>query len=98
MIFTPENQGRIQEVLDILPLLTYENYLEAYPEERKCRAFVQFYVGGDVESVTVLRLAEDAENGTTQLEASAILRYQDLTKHIYSTLPLALIYGETEIL
>ena len=32
------NEGGLQEQIDIAPILREESYLRAYPEERKCRA------------------------------------------------------------
>ncbi|KAK7552339.1 hypothetical protein IWX49DRAFT_587347 [Phyllosticta citricarpa] len=46
-----DNEGGTQQNVDILPLLSEEGYLKAYPEERKCRAFLEFCRQGDVEAI-----------------------------------------------
>ncbi|KAF2001351.1 hypothetical protein P154DRAFT_521751 [Amniculicola lignicola CBS 123094] len=51
ILCTYHNEGGVQENLDILPLLTEESYLKAYPEERKCRAFLEFCREGDMGAI-----------------------------------------------
>ncbi|GAB7346620.1 hypothetical protein MBLNU459_g1758t1 [Dothideomycetes sp. NU459] len=54
VLCTLHNEGGLQEGLDILPLLTEESYLRAYPEDRICRAFLEFCREGDVAAVVDL--------------------------------------------
>lgn len=56
------NEGGLQRDLDILPILAEEGYLKAFPEERRCRAFLEFCREGDVEAVVDLLKASD-DNG-----------------------------------
>ncbi|KAF2722366.1 hypothetical protein K431DRAFT_284058 [Polychaeton citri CBS 116435] len=55
------NEGGIQQGLDIFPILKEESYLRAYPEERKCRAFLEFCREGDHRAIAELLLATDDE-------------------------------------
>ncbi|KAH7118731.1 hypothetical protein B0J11DRAFT_508834 [Dendryphion nanum] len=83
------NEGGLQTNLDILPLLAEESYLKAYPEERKCRAFLEFCREGDFKAICgMLDDDEDSdeemgdvedETGSTRpkITASTLLRYQD---------------------
>ncbi|KAG9678860.1 hypothetical protein KCU69_g12739, partial [Aureobasidium melanogenum] len=41
LLCTLHNEGGVQENLDILPILTEEAYLHAYPEDRISRAFLE---------------------------------------------------------
>ncbi|KAK4991468.1 hypothetical protein LTR50_001860 [Elasticomyces elasticus] len=54
LVCTLHNEGGLQENLDILPLLTEETYLRVYPEERKCRAFLELCREGDVGAIVDL--------------------------------------------
>ena len=56
------NEGGMQEGIDILPILTEESYLKAYPEERKCRAFLEFCKEGDVEAIVDVLKDDDEED------------------------------------
>ena len=69
------NEGGLQEGLDIMPLLIEASYLKTYPEERRGRAFVEFAREGDVISMVDM-LKEDAEDsdGGGSID---LLRYQD---------------------
>ncbi|KAF2147544.1 uncharacterized protein K452DRAFT_262114 [Aplosporella prunicola CBS 121167] len=53
------NEGGQQENVDILPLLSEEGYLKANPEERKCRAFLEFCREGDVGAVVAMLQDDD---------------------------------------
>ena len=57
------NEGGLQEGIDIMPILQEESYLRAYPEETKCRAFLEFCREGDHRAVAELlrSCAEDEE-------------------------------------
>jgi hypothetical protein len=48
------NEGGFQSQIDIFPLLQEESYLRAYPEERKCRAFLEFCREGDYRAIVDL--------------------------------------------
>ncbi|KAK5138007.1 hypothetical protein LTR08_005804 [Meristemomyces frigidus] len=48
------NEGGLQSGIDILPILQEESYLRAYPEERKCRAFLEFCREGDHRAIAEL--------------------------------------------
>ena len=48
------NEGGMQRQIDIFPILKEESYLRAYPEERKCRAFLEFCRAGDHRAVVDL--------------------------------------------
>jgi len=56
------NEGGLQTNLDILPLLTEEVYLKAYPEERRARAFLEFCREGDVEAI--IELLKNPDDGS----------------------------------
>ena len=69
------NEGGLQEGLDIMPLLIEASYLKTYPEERRARAFVEFAGEGDVISMVDM-LKEDAEDSDGEGSID-LLRYQD---------------------
>lgn len=86
LLCTLKNEGGLQENLDILPILTEESYLKAYPEERKSRAFLEFCGEGDIEAIVDLlddqaddNDREDEEMTTTPGvgRSTDVLRYQD---------------------
>jgi hypothetical protein len=57
------NEGGFQEQIDIFPLLQEESYLRAYPEERKCRAFLEFCREGDYRAIVdLLKSCSDNKN------------------------------------
>ena len=98
------NEGGLQESLDILPLLTEESYLKAYPEERKARAFLEFCREGDVDAIVDLLKAveddsdeEDEEEGP-RMTPSDILRYQDPTGSLHSGLHIAVMNGQVAVI
>lgn len=65
----------MQENLDILPLLTEESYLKAYPEERKHRAFLEFCREGDVDAIIAMLQTPDPNSPSSN--PMDLLRYQD---------------------
>jgi hypothetical protein len=78
------NEGGLQENYNILDVLTEEAYLRAYPEERKCRAFLEFCKEGDVEAVVALIRGGDDSEDEDESEQPVqegkpidVLRYQD---------------------
>lgn len=91
LLCTLKNEGGLQENLDILPLLTEESYLKAYPEERKCRAFLEFCEEGDVEAIVDLLedVDDDEEEGAGR--NIDILRYQDPIESMNSGLHIAVL-------
>ena len=102
------NEGGLQENLDILPLLTEESYLKAYPEERKCRAFLEFCREGDVEAIVDLLNDEDEEEEDEEEEMSMkervnmpkstdILRYQDPIGDMSSGLQIGVLNDNVSV-
>lgn len=102
-----KNEGGLQERLDILPLLIEESYLKAYPEERKCRAFLQFCADGDIEAIVTLldecedddecEEAEDVTGKERYNRKNEILRYQDSIGSMDSGLHTAVANGKVEV-
>jgi DNA-directed RNA polymerase subunit RPC12/RpoP len=81
------NEGGLQHQIDIFPLLQEESYLRAYPEDRKCRAFLEFCREGDFHAIADLLKScdEDADEDEEDMVPEAmgpsksveeILRYQ----------------------
>ena len=97
------NEGGLQEGLDILPLLVEDNYLRTYPEERKSRAFLEFCREGDVEAIVDLLDDENDEDDeqkdmlTREHDATEVLQYQDPLGSMYSGLHVAVIHGKLEV-
>ncbi|CAI6335368.1 unnamed protein product [Periconia digitata] len=83
------NEGGLQENLDILPLLTEESYLKAYPEDRKNRAFLEFCREGDVQAIVGMLQDDESDDDEDEdmegvqddsgkeVGVDAMLRYQD---------------------
>jgi hypothetical protein len=103
------NEGGLQPNLDILPLLGEESYLKAYPEERKCRAFLEFCREGDVKAVIAL-LQDDEESDeededemqddtppSRKIGPDELLRYQDPIGDMQSGLHAAVQAGSREV-
>ncbi|KAF2213657.1 hypothetical protein CERZMDRAFT_117295 [Cercospora zeae-maydis SCOH1-5] len=106
------NEGGLQHQLDISPLLKEESYLRAYPEERKCRAFLEFCREGDHRAIAELikscsgspdddddeedEADDDAESGPSK-SADEILRYQDPIGDMQSGLHAAAANGHREV-
>lgn len=93
------NEGGLLEDLDILPLLTEESYLKAYPEERKCRAFLEFCREGDVSAIVDMLKDEDEEGDEEEMQEERkidILRYQDPIGDMQSGLHAAVLGGSRE--
>ena len=63
------NEGGLQESIDIFPILQEESYLRAYPEERKCRAFLEFCREGDHKAIVDLLNSGDDEDDSDDDEA-----------------------------
>lgn len=76
--------------MDILPLLTEEAYLKAYPEERRCRAFLEFCREGDIEAIANVVKDEEDEDDDTLTTSYDILRYQDPMGGMSSGLHIAI--------
>ena len=55
------NEGGLQTDLDLLPLLVEESYLKAYPEDRKCRAFLEFCREGDFKAIVGMLQDDEVE-------------------------------------
>ena len=98
-----QNEGGLQERLDILPILTEESYLKAYPEERRCRAFLEFCGEGDVEAI--VDLLNDGDDGDEDEESPVqgtghsidVLRYQDQIGSMDSGLHVAVQNQRIEV-
>ena len=90
-----KNEGGFQEGLDILPILTEETYLKAYPEERKCQAFLEFCGTGDVEAMIDLLYGD--EKNENEGDILDVLRYQDNIRTMNSGLHVAVHNQKTEI-
>lgn len=99
------NEGGLQTQIDIFPLLQEESYLRAYPEERKCRAFLEFAREGDHRAIADLLKScnepaddddEDMDEGPTK-SADEILRYQDPIGDMQSGLHAAAANGHREV-
>lgn len=92
----------------MLPLLTEEAYLRAYPEDRKCRAFLEFCREGDVSAVVELLKScdEDSDEDEDMDDDSPpepkkskdeILRYQDPIGEMQTGLHAAVAGGSREV-
>lgn len=95
-----KNEGGLQERLDILPLLIEESYLKAYPEERKCRAFLEFCGEGDVEAIVDLLNDEDDDEDEEDANSSNdidVLRYQDQIESMGTGLHVAIRNQRVEV-
>ncbi|KAI9707360.1 MAG: hypothetical protein M1836_000320 [Candelina mexicana] len=90
VLCTLRNEGGVQENLDILPLLTEEGYLNAFPNERKCRAFLEFCREGDIEAIVDL-LQDDDDNSDDSSQSTDVLRYQDPVGAMHSGLHIAIL-------
>lgn len=92
------NEGGLQEGIDILPILREESYLRAYPEERKCRAFLEFCREGDHRAIAELLRSCSAEDGEGEgKSAEEVLRYQDTLDGGDSGLHAAVANGHREV-
>lgn len=95
------NEGGLQHQIDIFPLLQEEAYLRAYPEERKCRAFLEFCREGDHRAIAELlkTCSEGAEEDDDEPDKSAdeVLRYQDSIGDMQSGLHAAVANGHREV-
>jgi hypothetical protein len=103
------NEGGLQENLDLLPLLTEESYLKAYPEDRKCRAFLEFCREGDYKAIIdmlqddeVDEDDEDEEMGDDDqpgkdVGIDRLLRYQDPIGEMQSGLHAAVQAQSREV-
>lgn len=98
-----KNEGGLQERLDILPIITEESYLKAYPEERRCRAFLEFCGEGDIEAIVdVLNDGDDGEEdeespGQGARHSIDVLRYQDQIGSLGSGLHIAVQNDRMEV-
>ncbi|KAF1979818.1 hypothetical protein BU23DRAFT_496736 [Bimuria novae-zelandiae CBS 107.79] len=103
------NEGGLQENLDILPLLSEESYLKAYPNERKCRAFLEFCREGDMQAIIGMitgdsddededeEMGDDDNAGTKDVGIDALLRYQDPIGEMQSGLHAAVQTQSREV-
>ncbi|KAM0720900.1 hypothetical protein Q7P37_003185 [Cladosporium fusiforme] len=105
------NEGGQHHSVDIFPILQEESYLRAYPDERKCRAFLEFCREGDHKAIVDLLQApeddsdsdgDDAMNDANPLSGPSkspaqILRYQDPLGGMQSGLHAAAANGHREV-
>ncbi len=105
------NEGGLQQDIDIAPILREESYLRAYPEERKCRAFLEFCSEGDHRAIAELvkscgeEVTAEDEDGEVMTEAvggpsksaDEVLRYQDPIGDMASGLHAAVANGHREV-
>ena len=105
------NEGGVQEQIDIFPLLKEESYLRAYPEERKCRAFLEICREGDHRAIVDLlkSCAEEPDGEQIDVEETGdaatgqskspdeVLRYQDPIGDMQSGLHAAAANGNREV-
>ena len=94
------NEGGLQENLDILPMLTEESYLKAYPEERKARAFLEFCHAGDAQAVAeMIKFSKEASDDEDEHGPSMehVYRYQDPIGNMQSGLHAAVQAGSREV-
>lgn len=94
------NEGGLQKSLDIFPILQEETYLRAYPEERKCRAFLDFCREGDHQAIADLLKSCEEDEGEGEgpsKSADEILRYQDTFGDMQSGLHAAAANGHREV-
>lgn len=95
-----KNEGGLQEKLDILPILTEETYLKAYPEERRCRALLEFCGEGDVGAIVDLLNDEEDEGADGEVRSGSgvdVLRYQDQIGSMGTALHVAVQNGKEEV-
>ena len=106
-----KNEGGLQEQIDIFPILKEESYLRAYPEERKCRAFLEFCREGDHRAIADLlnSCSDPSEDEDIDIDemngeptgpaksADEILRYQDPIGDMQSGLHAAAANGHREV-
>ena len=91
------NEGGFQENLDILPLLTEESYLKAYPEDRKKRAFLEFCREGDVPAIVGMLQPDSDEEDDAEPHSIDFLWYQDPIGDMQSGLHAAVAGGSREV-
>ncbi|KAF1836392.1 hypothetical protein BDW02DRAFT_567139 [Decorospora gaudefroyi] len=77
VLCTLNNEGGLQEDLDILPLLTEESYLKAYPEDRKARAFLEFCREGDYKAVVDMLLDDEVDETEADAEGDVEMSCTD---------------------
>ncbi|KAK5682300.1 hypothetical protein LTS10_005426 [Elasticomyces elasticus] len=100
IIVNLNNEGGLQEQIDILPILKEESYLRAYPEERKSRAFLEFCAQGDHRGIAALLNscdAQDDDDDEPTKTPDEILRYQDPLNNNSSGLHIACANGHREV-
>ncbi|KAI9724756.1 MAG: hypothetical protein M1812_000031 [Candelaria pacifica] len=97
VLCTLRNEGGLQEGLDILPLLTEEGYLHAFPNERRCRAFLEFCREGDIEAIVDLLQDDVDDSGDENGQPIDVLRYQDPIGGMNSGLHIAILAQRSEV-
>ncbi|KAG9635671.1 hypothetical protein KCU86_g10390, partial [Aureobasidium melanogenum] len=107
LLCTLHNEGGVQENLDILPILTEEAYLHAYPEDRISRAFLELCREGDVSAVVdLLKSCNEPDSDDEEMDdepaipkksMDEILRYQDPIGDMQSGLHAAVAGNSREV-
>lgn len=109
MLCNLTNEGGLQENLDLLPLLTEESYLKAYPEDRKCRAFLEFCREGDYKAIIDMLQDDEVDEDDEDEEMAdddqpekdvgidRLLRYQDPIGEMQSGLHAAVQAQSREV-
>lgn len=87
--------------------MTEESYLRAYPEDRICRAFLEFCREGDVSAIVdLLKSCDDDDESDDEMDdeprgpkksADQVLRYQDPIGDMQSGLHAAVAGGSREV-
>ncbi|KAI9836865.1 MAG: hypothetical protein M1819_001030 [Sarea resinae] len=96
VLCTLTNEGGVQESLDILPLLREEVYINAHPQERRSRAFLEFCREGDIEAI--VDLLTDNEEEEEESQKIDPLRYQDPIGNMSSALHVAILNKKVEVI
>lgn len=95
------NEGGLQENLDIYYLLTEESYLKANPKERKAHAFLEFCRSGELPAVIEMIQSSKEEESDDEEDVGMgideIFRHQDPIGDGQSGLHAAVAAGSREI-
>jgi hypothetical protein len=92
------NEGGVQENLDILPLITEEAYLDANPAARPARAFMTMSGEGDVAGIIELLKALEDDADEDDMSPAELLRYQDPLDGMKTGLHVAVERNQQEAL
>ena len=101
VIVNIDNEGGRQTEMDILPVLTEENLLRAYPETRRSRVFLDYSRASNAwEIVDMIKEADGSDSedadGVKQLPVSQMLRYQDPLDKMHSALHIHIMHKDAQ--